>query len=364
MTALGVLVCATWLYLLLFRGHFWWMRDGAFMPSPGGSSATVAAVIPARNEFPSVAWALTTLSAQRYPNSLAIILVDDHSTDNTAAIASRYATVIQSAPLPPGWTGKLWAVSQGIAQAGIPDYYLLTDADIVHTPDNLASLVARAEAGNYDLVSYMATLRCESLAERALIPAFVFFFFLLYPPAWIANPKRRTAGAAGGCMLIRRAILERIGGIASIRGELIDDCALARAVKRVGGRIWLGPSRSVESIRPYNSFAEVGSMILRTAFTQLRYSTALLVATVVGLAIVYLLPPVMALAGNPWGAAAWLMMSIAYFPAVHFYRRNALWALLLPVIAAFYMGCTVASAVQYWRGAGGSWKGRIQAHEG
>ena len=138
MTALGVLVCATWLYLLLFRGHFWWMRDGAFMPSPGGSSATVAAVIPARNEFPSVAWALSTLSAQRYPNSLAIILVDDHSTDNTAAIASRYATVIQSAPLPPGWTGKLWAVSQGIAQAGIPDYYLLTDADIVHTPDNLA----------------------------------------------------------------------------------------------------------------------------------------------------------------------------------------------------------------------------------
>ncbi len=337
------------------------MREAASLPSQSETRATVAAVIPARDESAVVARALGSLSAQSYAAPFRILLVDDHSTDDTAAIASRYATVVEAPPLPQGWTGKLWAVSNGIAQAGNPDYFLLTDADIVHAPVNLASLVAHAEAGNYDLVSYMATLRCESLAERALIPAFVFFFFLLYPPAWIANSNRKTAGAAGGCMLVRRTTLERIGGIASIRGELIDDCALARAVKRAGGGVWLGPSRSVESIRAYDTFAEIGSMISRTAFTQLRYSTPLLAATVAGLAFVYLLPPTLAFAGNLWGAAAWLMMSIAYSPAVRFYRQNPLWALLLPAIAVFYMGCTVASAIQYWRGAGGNWKGRTQA---
>jgi hopene-associated glycosyltransferase HpnB len=204
-------------------------------------------------------------------------------------------------------------------------------------------------------------LRCQSLAEKALIPAYVFFFFLLYPPEWIRDLRRGAAGAAGGCILIRREMLERIGGIASIRGELIDDCALARAVKRAGGRVWLGLSRSVVSIREYGTFGELARSISRTAFTQLRYSTMILIGTVVGLGFLYLLPPALALAGNLYGAAAWLLMSIAYFPAVRFYRQSLLWAPLLPAIAAFYMCCTVISAIQYWRGTGGGWKGRSQA---
>jgi hopene-associated glycosyltransferase HpnB len=247
-----------------------------------------------------------------------------------------------------------------VAHAGAPDYLLLTDADIVHPPQNLDGLVSRAESG-YDLVSYMATLRCDSLAERALIPAFVFFFFLLYPPAWIRNPRRKTAGAAGGCILIRREMLDRIGGIAAIRGELIDDCALARAVKRTGGRVWLGLSESTRSIRDYATFSEIGRMISRTAFTQLRYSALLLAGTVFGLAFAYWLPVALTLAGQPLGAAAWLLMSICYWPALRFYGRSPLWAPLLPIVAAFYMACTVHSAVQYWRGTGGLWKGRVQA---
>jgi hopene-associated glycosyltransferase HpnB len=361
LTALGLAVCAVWIYLLAFRGRFWLMREEQAPVPAAASSVRVTAVIPARNEAAVVGRALESLARQQFSGIAQIILVDDASDDATAEIALRYATVIRGAPLPEGWTGKLWAVSQGIAHSGAPDYLLLTDADIVHAPENLAGLVARAESEGYDLVSYMAELRCQSLAERALIPAFVFFFFLLYPPAWIRDPRHATAGAAGGCILIRREMLERIGGIVSIRGELIDDCALARAVKRAGGRVWLGPSRSAQSIREYGTFGEVARMISRTAFTQLRYSTAILAGTVVGLAFVYLLPPVLTLMGNLWGAAAWLMMSCAYLPAVRYYRRSPLWAPLLPAIAAFYMGCTVASAIQYWRGAGGNWKGRSQA---
>jgi hopene-associated glycosyltransferase HpnB len=293
------------------------------------------------------------------------VLVDDASADGTADIArqadaSGRLTVIRAAPLPAGWTGKLWAVSQGVEQAGAPDYLLLTDADIVHPPENLSGLVALAESG-YDLVSYMAKLKCDSLAERALIPAFVFFFFQLYPPAWIRNPRRKTAAAAGGCILIRREMLERIGGIAAIRGELIDDCALARAVKRAGGRIWLGLSEHTRSIRDYATFGEVGRMISRTAFTQLRYSPLLLAGTVLGLAFIYWLPVALTLAGQPLGALAWLLMAVCYWPMLHFYGRSPFWAPLLPLVAAFYMGCTIHSAVQYWRGAGGRWKGRAQA---
>jgi hopene-associated glycosyltransferase HpnB len=357
--ALGLAVCAVWAYLLAFRGRFWLMREE---PAPElAAPVRVTAVIPARNEEPVVGRALQSLARQEIAGDLRIVLVDDDSEDATAEIALRYATVIRGAPLPEGWTGKVWALLQGIAHSGAPDYLLLTDADIVHAPGNLAGLLARAEREDYDLVSYMAELRCQSLAERALIPAFVFFFFLLYPPAWIRNPRRAAAGAAGGCILIRREMLERIGGLAAIRGELIDDCALARAVKRAGGRVWLGLSRSTESIREYGTFGEVARMISRTAFTQLRYSVAILAGTVLGLAFVYLLPPALALAGNFWGAAAWLMMSIAYSPVLRFYRLNPLWAPMLPIIAAFYMACTVASAIQYWRGGGGAWKGRSQA---
>jgi hopene-associated glycosyltransferase HpnB len=271
--------------------------------------------------------------------------------------------------LPPGWSGKLWAVAEGIrhAQSLDADYYLLTDADIVHPPENLATLVVRAESAGYDLVSYMATLECRTLAERALIPAFVFFFFLLYPPAWIPSAKHATAGAAGGCILIRRTALERIGGIAAIAGNLIDDCALAGAVKKGGGRVWLGLSTETRSIREYATFGEIGSMISRTAFTQLRHSALLLAGTALGLAITYMAPPVLAIgaiaavpayaAGS--GALAWLLMSIAYFPILRYYRRSPLWAPLLPLAATFYLGATMHSAVSHWRGRGGVWKGRL-----
>jgi len=358
---LGAAACLTWLYLL-FR-----TASGAG-PWPAQSISpthSVTAIIPARNEALVVAQSVSSLAAQCYPAAFHIVLVDDHSTDATAAIARRSATpeqltVIQAAPLPPGWTGKLWALSQGIHHARAPDYLLLTDADIVHPPDNVSSLITRAETG-YDLVSYMAKLQCRSLPERALIPAFVFFFFLLYPPAWIRDPRRKTAGAAGGCILIRREALERIGGIAAIRGELIDDCALARAVKRAGGRIWLGLSEDTRSIRDYATFGEIGRMISRTAFTQLRYSALLLAGTILGLAFTFWLPVALTAAAQPLGIIAWLLMSVAYWPTLRFYDRSPLWAPLLPLIAAFYMACTIHSAIQYWRGSGGQWKGRAQA---
>jgi hopene-associated glycosyltransferase HpnB len=272
-------------------------------------------------------------------------------------------TVLRGAPLPAGWTGKLWAVSQGITGAGrfSPDYLLLTDADIVHSPGALEKLVAQAEQGGYDVVSWMVALHCESPAERALIPAFVFFFLLLYPPAWIRNPLLRTAGAAGGCLLIRWRTLERIGGIARIRGELIDDCALARAVKNAGGRVWLEVSIESSSVREYRNFQEIGAMISRTAFTQLRYSPLLLLATLAGLALTFFAPPVAAIYGNGAGLAAWALMAVMYAPALRLYQRSLLWAPLLPLVAAFYAAATIHSAWAWARGAGGMWKGRAQA---
>jgi len=270
--------------------------------------------------------------------------------------------VLPGAPLPEGWTGKLWAAAQGVEEAGrfSPEYLLLTDADIVHAPDVVARLVARAEEGAYDLVSWMVALRCVSLAERALIPAFVFFFLLLYPPAWIRNPRFRTAGAAGGCMLIRRRTLDRIGGLARIRGELIDDCALARAVKDAGWRVWLGLSAESRSIREYGSFGEIGRMISRTAFTQLRHSLVLLAATLAGLALTFFAPPVAAVRGSLTGLAAWALMAAMYAPALRLYGRSLLWAPLLPLVAMFYAGATIHSAWAWMRGAGGMWKGRSQ----
>jgi len=362
----GVAALGVWLYLILGRGGFWRMRASQVLPVPPSTAPSVTAVIPARNEEAVVGAAVASLAAQKYPAAFRIVLVDDDSSDKTAETARRAAppellTVIQATPVPTGWTGKLWAVSQGVREAEqrTYDYLLLTDADIVHPSGGLAELAAQAEGG-YDLVSWMVTLRCESLAERVLIPAFVFFFFLLYPPAWIRSSRRATAGAAGGCMLIRREMLERIGGIARIRGELIDDCALASAVKRQGGRVWLGLSAEARSIREYGTFGEIERMISRTAFTQLRHSVWLLAGTVAGLMLTYLVPPLLACTGNVFGIAAWALMCVAYLPALRFYRRSPLWAPLLPLVAAFYLGATVHSAILYWRGAGGLWKGRAQ----
>lgn len=355
-----------WVYLLAGRGGFWRMREDRPKTSVPSPAPRVAAVIPARNEAAVIGRAVTSLLKQQYPGEFHIVVVDDHSSDGTAEAAlqapGNRLTLVQAAPLPPGWTGKLWAVAQGVPEAArfSPDYLLLTDADIVHHPEIVSALVSHAARG-YDLVSFMATLHCETLAERALVPAFVFFFFMLYPPRWIRDPRRRTAGAAGGCILIRREMLARAGGVERIRGELIDDCALAAAVKNAGGRVWLSLGSETQSIREYHNFSEIGRMISRTAFTQLRHSWWLLAGTVAGLMLTYLVPPAVALAGKPAGIIAWLLMSIAYFPALRFYRRSPLWAPLLPLVAAFYAAATVHSAITYARGSGGMWKGRAQA---
>lgn len=354
---LGGVVVAIWVWLLVGRGGFWRMRVEP-APKRTGAAPSVVAVVPARNEADVVGRAIGSLAKQRYAGAFHVVLADDHSDDGTAEAARAAAgpealTVVEAPPLEKGWTGKLWAVHAGVAEAARlgPEYLLLTDADIAHPSDNVEELVARAQAGGHDLVSYMATLHCGNLAERALIPAFVFFFFMLYPPKW-------ATGAAGGCILIRREMLERIGGIERIRGELIDDCALADAARSAGGRVWLGLSRETRSIRPYSGFAEIGRMISRTAFTQLRYSTWRLAGTVAGLAVTYVAPVVLAVSGSWWGAAAWALMTVAYFPATRFYGVSPLWAVSLPAIAVFYMGATVHSAIAHWMGRGGLWKGR------
>ncbi len=365
---IGGVSLAAWIYLILGRGGFWRMREPP-APKLTGPAKPVAVVIPARNEEAVVGQAIGSLMQQDYPGPLHVFLVDDHSSDRTITAAGTHErlTIVKARPLPGGWTGKLWAISEGLEQAASmqPDYVLLTDADIVHAPDNVAGLVARAESGNLDLVSYMVRLRSRTLAERALIPAFVFFFFKLYPPEWIARRDRKTAGAAGGCMLLRRSALERIGGVASIKGELIDDCALARAVKKTGGAIWLGLTRETCSIRDYASFEEIRNMIARTAFTQLGYSSMLLIGTIIAMAIIYLAPPLLLLTGDPiaagCGAAAWLLMCISYVPTLRLYGCSIAWAPLLPRVALFYMVATVDSALRYWTGRGGEWKGRIHS---
>jgi len=369
----GLLSVAIWIVLLCFRGGFWRFRIASRVS--GKVAATVAAVVPARNESEVIASSVGSLVKQDYPGKLRVFVVDDHSTDGTAEEASRVSDpsvvrVVEARPLPQGWTGKLWAVSEGVgaAESFGADYYWLTDADIAHAPGELAGLVARAEEGRYDLVSYMAKLRCESLAERVMIPAFVFFFFKLYPPAWVNKPSRHTAAAAGGCMLIRSEALRRIGGIAAIRGALIDDCTLAAAIKGIGGRIWLGLTDEADSLRSYGSFASVWRMVSRSAFAQLRYSSFLLLGTLAGMFVIYLAPVILTFAGEgaarALGILAWLAMTIAYLPAVRFYGLSPPWAPLLPLAGLFYTCATIDSAVRYWMGVGGTWKGRVQAQKG
>jgi hopene-associated glycosyltransferase HpnB len=257
-------------------------------------------------------------------------------------------------------------MAQGVAAARLlrPDYLLLTDADIVHEPGNLRGLVARAEAESYDLVSLMVKLHCDNIWELLLIPAFVFFFFKLYPPRWVADPARRSAGAAGGCMLIRSSTLDRIGGLDSIRHEVIDDCALARRVKSLG-KVWLGPAKSTTSVREYGSCQAIWDMIVRSAFAQLGYSAVMLALTVIALGLTYLAPPLLLMSSEPGammcGGLAWLGMTAAFLPTLRAYEVSQLLAVLLPLIALFYVAATVASAVQFWRGRGGKWKGRFQA---
>ena len=369
MLALAGLAVSIWLYLLLGRGFFWRLRETDLAGAP--VPRRVAVLIPARNEAQVVGRAIQSIVEQDFPGPFHIFLIDDHSSDGTSEAARATArpdflTVIAAQRLPEGWTGKLWALAEGIRQAESfrPDYVLFSDADIVHAPDGISRLVARAEAGGYDLVSWMVKLQCETFAERALIPAFVFFFFMLYPPAWTENARRGTAGAAGGCILLRWEALARIGGMAAIRGELIDDCALAKAVKRTGGKVWLGVTSRTRSIRSYGTFRDIGRMISRTAFWQLRHSVLLLAGTIAAMFATYMLPPLLLLTGRPpamaLGAFAWVLMMVAYAPSLRFYGLSLLWAPALPLVAAFYTGATIHSAVRYWRGRGGEWKGRAQ----
>jgi hopene-associated glycosyltransferase HpnB len=369
--AIAALCCLIWLYLIGARGKFWRIAPAA-APTLGFASAPrVAVIVPARNEADLIGQTIQSLLAQDYPGPLHIFVVDDQSSDQTAAVVRDAAaehggrlTIIASVPLPAGWTGKMWALAQGVqeASASAPDYFLFTDADVVHAPQSISSMVALAEAGNHDLVSMMVTLRCESFPERALIPAFVFFFFMLYPPAWVNSKKHKTAAAAGGDILVRPAALARIGGMAAIRHELIDDCALAREIKRTGS-VWLGLTKNARSIRPYVSFGVIGRMISRNAFYQLNHSAWLLIGTIIGLAVTYAAPPVLLFFGG-WaalfGASAWLLMTFSFMPIERFYSLSPLWALALPLVAMFYAGATVHSAIQYWLGRGGEWKNRIQ----
>ena len=368
--AVAILSLAAWVYLLALHGQFWRSRpqlDAGDLPS---GRAKVAAVVPARDEAESIRASIGSLLAQDYPGELAVILVDDNSSDGTAQIAAALGggerlTILKGAPLPPGWSGKLWAVHQGLAHpsACAADYVLLTDADIAHAPRHIAALVAKAERDSLDLVSEMVRLRCATLAERALMPAFVFFFQMLYPFAWVADARKRTAGAAGGTMLISRAALDRVEGVQRIRQQLIDDCALAKEIKRSGGRIWLGHAQAADSTRVYRNSGEVWEMIARTAYTQLRYSPLLLVGCVVGMSVLCCWPPILAIlargAAQILGGAAWLLMALAYQPTLRRYRCSPLWGLAVPALALFYLGATVASAMRHSTGRGGGWKNRV-----
>ncbi|MGB8770906.1 MAG: glycosyltransferase [Candidatus Korobacteraceae bacterium] len=372
----GFVCVILWLYLLLAHGRFWRVqRLGATEARSAAVRGPIAVVIPARNEADVIGEAIRSLLQQSCADAIHIFLVDDDSADGTAEAAREAAanssppnalTIIRGQPLPDGWTGKLWAMQQGIEQALRlhPQFLLLTDADIQHSPENVATLVSVAECGGYHLTSFMVKLHCDSLPEKLLIPAFMLFFFMLYPPEWIRNPWRKIAGAAGGCILIRPEALARAGGVTAIRGEIIDDCALARRVKLSGGKVWLGVTTDASSMRAYQSFGEIERMIARTAFNQLQHSTWLLLGAVAGLVLIYLLPVGLLGSGSLalvlLGAVAYLLMWITYSPMVRFYGLNAAWALTLPFSAAFYLAATVHSAVKYWSGRGGEWKGRTQ----
>jgi len=376
--ALSLLI---WLYLFFFNGHFWqiWIADAdARAVPPLERWPSVMAIVPARNEAASIEEAVKSRARQDYRGNFSITVVDDHSDDGTGDLARKAAPdsgahaaveVLEAPQLLAGWTGKLWALQAGIdaAAAKHVDFFWFTDADVVHGPETLTRLVSHAESEAYDLTSLMVLLQVDTFAEKLVIPPFLYFFLMLYPPRWIADPEARTAGAAGGCMLLRSTALARIGGLATIRGEVIDDCSLARAVKKSGGRIWMGLTRKSTSQRHYVGFGELLDMIARTAFTQLNYSALRLLATLFGLLLTFVAPVVLALATNPkvWLPAllAWCLMSASFLPTVVFYRLSPIWSPFLPIATIFYAYATFLSAARFWMGRGGQWKGRAQAQK-
>ncbi len=362
--ALLALVLFAWLVLFFRRGDFW--ADGEILaPDWPSAHPEVAIIVPARDEAACIGPSMTSLLAQDYEGPFSVVLVDDGSSDGTAASAASLPggerlTVRAAGERPPGWAGKLWAVAQGVA-ASQSEWLLFTDADIVHHPAHLSTLLAKAEEDQLDLVSEMVALNCTSLAERALAPAFVYLFALLYPFSWVNDPARPTAAAAGGTMLVRRAALARMGGIEAIHSALIDDVALARAVKP-GGRIWLGHSALARSIRPYPRFADFWRMIARSAYVQLDYSPLLLTLSVLGLGLLFFAPPLATLCASGlarlFGAAAWALMALSFLPTLRRYRLTPLWAPWLPLIVLFYLAATLGSAFNHYFGRGVEWKRR------
>jgi hopene-associated glycosyltransferase HpnB len=382
--SLTLLSLVIWLFLILFWGQFWrvnhQLEANQDKDIDNNTLPTVCVIIPARNEADVIPVSLRSLLLQDYPGKFTIFLVDDQSSDGTANVAQEVAhnldktqqlQIVTSTSLPPGWTGKLWAMEQGLQTASTltPDYFLLTDADIEHDPSNLHRLVAKAEAQKLDLVSIMVRLRCQSFWEQLLIPAFVFFFQKLYPFSWVNNPKKATAAAAGGCILIHSEALNRIGGLQIIRQALIDDCSLAKAVKSTHGKIWLGLSTLTYSLRPYDSLKTIWDMVARSAYTQLNYSPFLLIGSLLGMTLVYLLPPIAIIFGLVLGNwiitlisfIGYLLMTFAYFPIIRFYKCSPVFAFSLPIIAFLYTSMTIDSALQHWQGRGGAWKGRVYA---
>ena len=370
----GFLPLLIWLYLLLFHNGFWLLRERDTQPVAEPETwPSVVAVVPARDEADVIQRSIGSLIAQDYPGEFRIVLVDAQSGDGTGAVARSLnyerLTVLTGGARPAGWTGKLWAMSQGsdYAAAFKPDYLWFTDADIAHSSDNLRMLVARAKDGNRVLVSLMARLSCKSAAEHFLIPAFVFFFDMLFPFGAVNNPRNTVAAAAGGCMLVKESALKESGGIAAIRHNIIDDCAMGRAMKRQGA-IWLGLTDRAVSLRPYPHIADIRQMVTRSAYAQLGYSPLVLAGTMLGLALVYLAPVMTALFA--WGISqlagwlAWIIMAAMYQPMLRFYRLSPLWGLALPLIGIFYAAFTLQSAIQHWSGRGGMWKGRAQADAG
>lgn len=370
---------AVWAWLLLGQGFFW--RTDQRLPERAAPSLwpSVAIVVPARDEADMLPVSLPSLLAQDYPGEAEIYLVDDCSEDGTGdlarALSARYGglpvTVVSPGEPEPGWTGKLWAVRHGIAlaRAREPEFLLLTDADIAHEPDSLRELVAAADAGGFDMVSQMARLRVASGWERLVVPAFVYFFGQLYPFRWVNRARCRTAAAAGGCVLLRTEAAVRARVPESIRQAVIDDVTLARAVRGSGGRIWLGLADRVDSVRPYPRLADLWRMVSRSAYAQLRHNPLVLAGTVLGLALVYLAPPLSLVTGlvggDPvaaWaGGAAWAVMTGTYMPMLGYYRQSLWLAPLLPFTAVLYLLMTVDSAVQHYRGRGAAWKGRTYA---
>jgi hopene-associated glycosyltransferase HpnB len=383
-----------WVYLVAAHGGFW--RTSQRLPRVTAEPRVwpdVVAVVPARNEAGMLPVTLPALLGQEYPGTLTVLVVDDGSTDGTDEVAARIARsvpaisaggdrtmrVIPGVPPPEGerWAGKVWAMAQGLRAAGPPapaGYVLFTDADIAwQAPGTLRRLVAAAEGDDRDLVSQMALLRAATGWERVVVPAFVYFFAQLYPFRRVNVPGSRTAAAAGGCMLIRRETLDKAGGVAQIRGALIDDVAMGRLIKGQRGRTWLGLTRQVVSVRPYPGLASLWQMVARSAYTQLRYSPALLAGTLLGLLFLYALPPAGAITGlavllagggGPAaltfgaGLAGWALMSLSFVPMLRLYRLSPLRAPGLPLIALLYAAMTADSARRHYAGLGAQWRGR------